>query len=67
MKIIALDFETYYDKEYSLSKITTEEYIRDARFETIGVGVKEDGQDAVWVSGTHDKIKKYLDTTYTPI
>jgi DNA polymerase I-like protein with 3'-5' exonuclease and polymerase domains len=62
MKIIALDFETYYDKEYSLSKITTEEYIRDERFETIGVGVKEDGQDAVWVSGSHDKIKKYLDS-----
>ena len=62
MKIIALDFETYYDKEYSLSKITTEEYIRDERFETIGVGVKEDGQDAVWVSGTHDKIKKFLDS-----
>ncbi len=62
MKIIALDFETYYDKEYSLSKMTTEEYIRDERFETIGVGVKEDGQDAVWVSGTRDKIKKYLDS-----
>jgi DNA polymerase len=62
MKIIALDFETYYDKEYSLSKVTTEEYIRDERFETIGVGVKEDGQDAVWVAGTHDKIKKYLDS-----
>lgn len=62
MKIIALDFETYYDREYSLSKITTEEYIRDERFETIGVGVKEDGQDAVWVSGTRDKIKTFLDS-----
>jgi len=62
MKIIALDFETYYDKEYSLSKLTTEEYIRDERFETIGVGVKEDGQDAVWFSGTHNKIKSFLDS-----
>jgi hypothetical protein len=62
MKIIALDFETYYDKEYSLSKMTTEEYIRDERFETIGVGVKEDGQDAVWVAGTRDKIKSFLDS-----
>lgn len=62
MKIITLDFETYYDKEYSLSKMTTEEYIRDARFETIGVGVKEDGKESVWVAGTHDKLKKYLDS-----
>ena len=62
MKIITLDFETYYDKEYSLSKMTTEEYIRDARFETIGVGVKEDGGESVWVAGTHDKIKKFLDS-----
>jgi DNA polymerase len=60
MKIIALDFETYYDKEYSLSKLTTEEYIRDQRFETIGVGVKEDGTDATWFSGTQAQIKKYL-------
>jgi DNA polymerase len=62
MKIIALDFESFYDKEYSLSKMTTEEYIRDERFETIGVGVKEDGKDAVWVAGTRDKIKAFLDS-----
>ena len=60
MKIIALDFETYYDKEFSLSKITTEEYIRDKRFETIGVGVKEDGKDAEWFSGTQTQIESYL-------
>jgi DNA polymerase len=63
MKIIALDFETYYDKEFSLKKLTTEEYIRDSRFETIGVGVKEDdGSPATWVSGTKAQIKKYLDS-----
>ena len=60
MKIIALDFETYYDKEFSLSKLTTEEYIRHDNFEVIGVGVKEDGKDAQWFSGTHDKIKAFL-------
>ena len=37
---IVIDFETYYDKEYSLSKITTEKYIRCDKFECIGVAVK---------------------------
>ena len=41
MDIVTLDFETYYDKEYSLSKMTTEEYIRDDRFEIIGLAVKK--------------------------
>ncbi len=40
MDLITLDFETYYSREYSLSKMTTEEYVRDPRFEVIGVGVK---------------------------
>lgn len=37
---IVIDFETYYDKEYSLSKITTEKYIRCDQFEMIGVSIK---------------------------
>lgn len=40
MDIITIDYETYYDQEYSLSKLTTEEYIRDPRFEVIGLAVK---------------------------
>ncbi len=60
-KLITLDFETYYDKEYGLKKLTTEEYIRDDRFETIGVAVKADGVTK-WVSGTHEEIKAFLDT-----
>lgn len=31
--LVTLDFETYYDKDYSLSKLTTEAYVRDPRFE----------------------------------
>lgn len=62
MKIIALDFETYYDKEFSLSKLTTEEYIRHDNFEVIGVGVQIDGEEAQWFSGTHDKIKAFLNS-----
>lgn len=41
---IVVDFETYYDKEYSLSKITTEEYIRCDKFECIGVSIKVGSQ-----------------------
>ena len=60
MKLLTIDFETYYDKEYSLSKMTTEEYIRDSRFEAIGVSVQEGELSSVWFSGTHAQIKKFL-------
>lgn len=43
---IVIDFETYYDKDYSLSKITTEKYIRCNQFEMIGVSVKVGGNPA---------------------
>jgi hypothetical protein len=26
MNLLTIDFETYYDKDFSLSKVTTEEY-----------------------------------------
>lgn len=62
MEIITIDFETFYSSEFSLSKITTEEYIRSPEFETIGVSVKVGDGDTRWFSGTHDQIKKHLDT-----
>jgi len=60
MNILTIDFETYYDKEFSLSKMTTEEYIRDDRFEVIGVAVALDGQAPEWFSGTHKEVKEWL-------
>ncbi len=38
MNILTLDFETYFDDEYTLKKLTTEHYVRDARFEALGCG-----------------------------
>ena len=61
MSFITLDFETYYAKDFSLSRMTTEEYIRDPRFEVIGVGVKVDDAAPEWFSGTHAEMKAYLD------
>ena len=51
MDIVTIDFETYYSKEFSLSKMTTEEYIRSPMFEVIGVGVKMNDDPAVWYTG----------------
>jgi len=61
MKLITIDFETLYTPTYSLSKITTEEYIRDPQFEVIGVAVKVGNDDAVWFSGTKKATKAWLD------
>lgn len=51
MSIITIDLETYYDKEYSLSKLTTEEYVRSEKFQLIGGCIKRDIEAAVWYTG----------------
>lgn len=60
MDIITVDTETYYDKQYSLSKMTTEEYIRDARFQVIGVAVKVNRGPTEWFSGTARQTIEFL-------
>ena len=60
MNLITIDFETYYSQDFSLSRITTEEYIRSSKFEVIGVGVKVGDQPPTWFSGTHAKITAHL-------
>ena len=42
MKLITIDFETYYSADIGFSKQTTEEYVRDPQFHVIGVAVKVD-------------------------
>lgn len=60
MSFITLDFETYYAKGLGFKTQTTEEYVKDRRFEVIGVGVKIDDQPTTWFSGTHAEIKEHL-------
>jgi len=60
MNLVTLDFETFYDTGYSLSRLTTEEYIRDERFQVIGVGVKLNDKSVDWFSGSHEEIQNAL-------
>ena len=39
-RLVSLDFETYYDQHYTLSKLSTSEYIRDAKFRAQMLGIK---------------------------
>lgn len=49
MNLVTLDFETYYSRDYSLSKMTTEEYVRHPEFEVIGVAIKQGDLPTMWV------------------
>ena len=60
MKVITLDFETYYSKECGFSKLTTEEYIRHEEFQIIGVSVKVDDGETAWCSGDAEQIERFL-------
>jgi len=53
-EIVTLDFETYFDSEYTLSgKLNTSEYIRDARFQVHGVGIKKGDGKTYWYTGSN--------------
>ena len=52
MQILTLDFETYWDRAgYTLSKMTTESYVRDKRFKAHCAGLKINDGDIVCASG----------------
>lgn len=61
MEIITVDWETFYDKDYSLSKITTEQYVRDPRFEAIMLGVRMPDGEKLVIEGTEAEIQYRLD------
>ena len=60
--ILVIDFETRWDKkDYTLSKMTTEQYIRDPKFKAFGCCVKTfDVPGTVWV--THDDLPDFFNT-----
>lgn len=60
MNIITIDMETYYDPTYSLSKISTEEYVRSDQFQVIGFSYKLNDNHTVWISGTDEHIKEAI-------
>jgi len=62
--VITVDFETYYSKTFSLTKLTTEQYIRSPEFEIIGVSVKVNDGETVWLSGAFSDLKRYLHDNY---
>jgi DNA polymerase len=60
MRLITIDFETYYSNFYSLAKMTTEAYIRAPEFEVIGFAYKIEDQEPVWITGSYAQMKLTL-------
>lgn len=62
MNIFTVDFETYYDKTFSLSKLSTEEYVTSNLFQIIMVGVKKNDEPTEVLSySTHAEYKVALE------
>jgi DNA polymerase len=60
MNILTIDFETYYSADLGFAKQTTEEYVRDQRFEVIGVSVQVNDGEPAWCSGDHETLCQFL-------
>lgn len=39
-RLVAIDFETYFDENYTLKKLSTSEYVRDLRFKAQMMGIR---------------------------
>lgn len=60
MDSLVLDFETYYSKTFSLSKMTTEAYVNAPEFEVIGVAVKRNNEPTQWFTGNMQDTTQWL-------
>ena len=52
--LVTLDFETYYDADYTLSKMSTSEYVRDPRFKVQMLGIKIGNKPKRIITGAHN-------------
>lgn len=50
-----IDFESYYDDQFSLRKMTPEEYIRDERFQLLGCAVQPEGKRSKYITGATEQ------------
>lgn len=66
MQLVTIDFETYWSREYSLSKLSTEDYVYDDRFEVILCSYKVGAAPTRWITGTHDEVRDRLARIVTP-
>ena len=57
MDILTWDAETFYAKDYSLSKISTGAYVDDPRFELIGSAIKRNDGPTEYFTGTYEETK----------
>lgn len=47
--LITLDLESFYSPDYGLKKLGTEAYVRDPRFELLGVGIAIGDGPSIWL------------------
>lgn len=66
MRILWKDYETYYDDDYSLTKMIRTEYLNDPRFKAHGCSFAIDDGDFFWVTGADlpaffEDVEPYID------
>ena len=61
MKLVTLDFETYWDANHTLSKMSPIAYVMDSKTQLISMGIKVGGGETRVVFGEH-KIREVIDS-----
>lgn len=58
LQLVTLDFETFYGTGYSLTSLSTTDYVHDPRFKVQGVGIKVGDGNTTWFPAR--KVRKAL-------